>query len=185
MGQLENITAGEVSRAQEIWGAGIVAIGKAHTDGGDYVKAAEEHLDNLYAFDDVKIKPTGAVKPEKTDTVDLGLRYTTALIQAQVAGWYTYYDNRIISTTTELEGGGTLTTDRNVGAHHDTPVEISSMRSPPGMMQIMWHQPRAPRGSPGSLTSPRAAGCNPEGKARLPQTAGIQARERCKGRQHH
>ncbi|MES2022984.1 MAG: TonB-dependent receptor [Pseudomonadota bacterium] len=81
--------------------------------------------DNLYAFDDVKIKPTGAVKPEKTDTVDLGLRYTTALIQAQVAGWYTYYDNRIISTTTELEGGGTLTTDRNVGAVKSKGVDAS------------------------------------------------------------
>lgn len=86
--------------------------------------------DNLYAFDDVKITPTSAVKAQKTDTFDLGMRYSSSLIQAQVAGWYTYYDNRIISTTTTLEGGGTLTTDRNVGAVKSKGVDASIGISP-------------------------------------------------------
>lgn len=86
--------------------------------------------DNLYAFDDDKIKPTDQVKPEKTDTFDLGLRYSSRLIQAQVAGWYTYYDNRIISTTTTLEGGGTLTTDRNVGAVKSKGIDASVSVAP-------------------------------------------------------
>ena len=81
--------------------------------------------DNLYAFDDVKIAPIAEVKPEKTDSFDLGLRYSSRLIQAQLAGWYIHYDNRIISTLTTLEGGGTLTTDRNVGTVKSKGVDAS------------------------------------------------------------
>ncbi len=81
--------------------------------------------DNLYAFDDVKISPVAEVKPEKTDSFDLGLRYSSRLIQAQLAGWYIHYDNRIISTLTTLEGGGTLTTDRNVGTVKSKGVDAS------------------------------------------------------------
>jgi iron complex outermembrane receptor protein len=33
--------------------------------------------------------------PETTDTFDLGLRYQTGNIQAQVAGWFTKYENRL------------------------------------------------------------------------------------------
>ncbi len=56
------ITKEEVAQAQKVWGAGIVAIGKAFTDKGDYVKAAENHLDTLYAFEagTVLFKPTKA-----------------------------------------------------------------------------------------------------------------------------
>ncbi|WP_298813778.1 TonB-dependent receptor [uncultured Sphingomonas sp.] len=81
--------------------------------------------DNLYAFDDVTIVPTSAVKPEKTDSFDLGLRYSSRLVQAQVAGWYIHYTNRIVSTTTTLEGGGTLTTDRNVGTVESKGVDAN------------------------------------------------------------
>lgn len=81
--------------------------------------------DNLYAYDDVTISPTEEVKPEKTDSFDLGLRYSSRLVQAQVAGWYIYYSNRIISTVQTLEGGGTLTTDRNVGAVKSHGVDAS------------------------------------------------------------
>ncbi|BCO08398.1 phosphoribosyl-AMP cyclohydrolase [Desulfolithobacter dissulfuricans] len=56
------ITTDEIQLAQEKWGAGIVAIGKIFTDGGDYIEAAENHLDTLYAFEDgpVLFKPTKA-----------------------------------------------------------------------------------------------------------------------------
>ncbi|MBB4086280.1 TonB-dependent receptor [Sphingomonas carotinifaciens] len=84
---------------------------------GSYSKGLSvPRTDNLYGFDDVTISPVQAVEPEKTDSFDLGLRYTDRLIQAQVAGWYIKYKNRIISTTTLLEGNQTLSVDRNVGA---------------------------------------------------------------------
>ena len=71
------ITAEEVSKAQETWGAGIVAIGKAYTDGGDYVKAAEDHLDTLYAFEagPVLFKPTKAAENQFRLTRDAALSY--------------------------------------------------------------------------------------------------------------
>lgn len=82
--------------------------------------------DNLYAFDDVKINPTIDVLPEKTDSFDLGLRYSSRLIQAQLAGWYIKYNNRIISSTIELEGGaGTINADRNVGEVETKGVDFS------------------------------------------------------------
>jgi iron complex outermembrane recepter protein len=84
---------------------------------GSYAKGfSAPRTDNLYGFDDVRITPVSAVLPEKTDSFDLGLRYNSRLIQAQLAGWYIKYNNRIISTLVELEGGGTQNLDRNVGA---------------------------------------------------------------------
>jgi len=35
--------------------------------------------------------------PETTDSFDLGVRYTTSQIQAQLTGWYTKYSNRLAS----------------------------------------------------------------------------------------
>lgn len=56
------ISADEVKAAQEKWGEGIVYIGKKFSKGGDYVKAAEKHINNLYAYGmtDVLFKPTKA-----------------------------------------------------------------------------------------------------------------------------
>ncbi|MEG3088988.1 TonB-dependent receptor [Sphingomonas sp. PB4P5] len=81
--------------------------------------------DNLYGFDDVSITPVQAVEPEKTDSYDLGLRYSSSLIQAQVAAWKIDYQNRIISTTTLLEGGQTLSVDRNVGDVRSKGIDAS------------------------------------------------------------
>ncbi|WP_294219385.1 TonB-dependent receptor [uncultured Sphingomonas sp.] len=93
---------------------------------GSYSKGVSvPRTDNLYGFDDVSISPVAAVKPEKTDSFDLGLRYTSRLIQAQVGGWYIKYQNRIISSTVLLEGGGTLSVDRNVGAVKSHGVDAS------------------------------------------------------------
>ena len=45
-----SITKQEVEAAQASWGAGIIRIGKAHSEGGDYVGAAREHLKTLYGY---------------------------------------------------------------------------------------------------------------------------------------
>ena len=93
---------------------------------GSYSKGVSvPRTDNLYGFDDVTISPVSAVEPEKTDSFDLGLRYTDRLIQAQVGGWYIKYKNRIISSTVLLEGGGTLSVDRNVGEVKSHGVDAS------------------------------------------------------------
>jgi iron complex outermembrane receptor protein len=71
--------------------------------------------DNLYGFDGVKIQPTTLVKPERTNSFDLGARYTSRVVQAQASAWYIGYKNRIISSQVLLDDGSTLNLDRNVG----------------------------------------------------------------------
>ena len=78
MEQTENIiTAEEISQAQQVWGEGIVAIGKEYTDKGDYVKAAENHIDTLYAYQagTVLFKPTKAADKQFRLTKESALSY--------------------------------------------------------------------------------------------------------------
>jgi iron complex outermembrane receptor protein len=51
-------------------------------------------------------------KPETTDNIDLGLRYRSSKIQAQLAGWYTQFKNRLGSQFDPIEN---VTTYRNLG----------------------------------------------------------------------
>jgi hypothetical protein len=71
------ITAEEVSKAQQVWGEGIVTIGKVFTDKGDFVKAAENHIDNLYDFQSgpVLFKPTKAAVDQFRMTRESALSY--------------------------------------------------------------------------------------------------------------
>lgn len=54
------ITEQEVSDAQKAWGDGIVKIGKIYLERGDYKKAAIEHINNFYNYQEgiVLFKPT-------------------------------------------------------------------------------------------------------------------------------
>jgi len=69
--------------------------------------------DNLYqsfwyARDEAGANPV----PETTDNFDLGVRYTSGIIQASVTGWYTRYTNRLASAfDRELD----VTIYRNLG----------------------------------------------------------------------
>jgi hypothetical protein len=44
------ITGQEIAQAQKIWGDGVIAIGKVYSKGGNYKKAAENHVDRNYFF---------------------------------------------------------------------------------------------------------------------------------------
>ena len=71
------ITTEEITQAQQTWGEGIVRIGKVFTDKGDYSKAAEEHIDALYAFQagPVLFKPTKAAEKQFRPTREAALSY--------------------------------------------------------------------------------------------------------------
>ncbi len=73
----QEITAQEVTAAQQAWGAGIVKIGKVFTDSGDFAAAAGEHLDTLYAFEQgpVLFKPTKAAVEQFRLTRESALSY--------------------------------------------------------------------------------------------------------------
>ena len=54
--------------------------------------------DNLYNAFFFPVGTDGAKpEPETTDTFDGGLRYRSSKVQAQVAAWYTQFDNRLAS----------------------------------------------------------------------------------------
>lgn len=64
------ITEQEVIDAQKAWGEGIVKIGKAYLEKGDYKSAAIEHINNFYNYQEgaVLFKPTlTSVKQFRTD----------------------------------------------------------------------------------------------------------------------
>ena len=71
------ITEAEVVAAQEAWGAGIVKIGQVFTEGGDYTKAAKNHIQTLYGYDlgMVLFKPTLASEDQFRETTDAALSY--------------------------------------------------------------------------------------------------------------
>jgi hypothetical protein len=71
------ITKQEVLEAQKGWGEGIVKIGKVYSDGGDYEKAAKEHIDKFYGYNMGKVlfKPTMASEKQFRTTIDGALSY--------------------------------------------------------------------------------------------------------------
>merc|ERR1719313_1753843 len=69
-----------VEAAQKAWGDGIVEIAAAHTAGGDFVQAATDHINTLYAYElsPVLFKPTLAAEDQFRSTFDKALSYFVA-----------------------------------------------------------------------------------------------------------
>jgi hypothetical protein len=74
------ITEQEVLDAQNAWGEGIVKIGKMFSENGDYKKAATEHINNFYNYQDgtVLFKPTMASKKQFRTDFEGALSYFVA-----------------------------------------------------------------------------------------------------------
>lgn len=75
--QLQCITEQEVIEAQLAWGEGIVNIGNVYSEGGDYRKAAADHINKFYAYDLslVLFKPTLAAVDQFRPSFDGALSY--------------------------------------------------------------------------------------------------------------
>jgi iron complex outermembrane receptor protein len=74
---------------------------------GSYAKGfSSPRTDNLYR------RPRVQLDPEETNAFDLGARYSTSLVQAQLAAWKIDYKNRIVSSFNPDLG---ISLDRNVG----------------------------------------------------------------------
>ena len=74
------MTRHDIDNAQQAWGDGIVAIAKAHSEGGDYEAVARNHVETLYAYGmgDVLFKPTLATVEQFRPTFDEALSYFVA-----------------------------------------------------------------------------------------------------------
>lgn len=73
----KTITKQEVLDAQKVWGEGIVKIGKVYSEKGDYVAAAEKHIEELYGYNlgEVLFKPTLASEKQFRTTKEGALSY--------------------------------------------------------------------------------------------------------------
>ena len=81
--------------------------------------------DNLYR------KPTGVdVQPETTDNFDVGIRYTTSMVQASFGGFLNKFSNRIVTSFDSLQG---ISVDRNVGR-----VEIKGLEASVNVKPFPW-----------------------------------------------
>jgi hypothetical protein len=74
------ITEQEVLDVQKIWSDGIVSIGKVYTEGGDYVTAAKQHIENLYGYNlgSVLFKPTLVSEKQIRTDMEGALSYFVA-----------------------------------------------------------------------------------------------------------
>ena len=75
--QAAAITKDEVLAAQQAWAEGIVGIGQAYKDEGDYRAAAAQHIRDLYAYEQggVLFKPTLAAEDQFRETFEQALSY--------------------------------------------------------------------------------------------------------------
>ena len=73
----EQFSKEDILQRQYDWGNGIIHIGKIYTAKGDYVKAAKEHIDDLYGYDESKVlfKPTKATDPQFRASKEEALSY--------------------------------------------------------------------------------------------------------------
>merc|ERR1719387_2373449 len=101
------MTNASIEAAQQAWGDGIVTIAAAHTSGGDFVQAATDHINTLYAYglSTVLFKPTLAAEEQFRDTFDKALSYFVASNNAcpedsgfAIKGWTAVrFDGEIIT----------------------------------------------------------------------------------------
>jgi iron complex outermembrane receptor protein len=70
---------------------------------------------------------TGQPKPETSDNFDAGVRYTSSKVQAQVAGWYTVFNNRLASSYDPIED---ITIYRNLGTVHKYGIDAQVAYQP-------------------------------------------------------
>ena len=77
---MSNLTKEQIIDAQKKWGDGIVKIGAAFIEKGDYTATAKEHIDTLYAYSQstVLFKPTKAVQEQFRGDEHAALSYFVA-----------------------------------------------------------------------------------------------------------
>lgn len=84
--------------------------------------------DSLYnAFAYPLSNPVSKPKPETTDNLNAGVRYKTNKVQAELSGWYTFYQNRLASSYDPIQN---ITIYRNLGTVHKYGVDGSVSYQP-------------------------------------------------------
>ena len=87
--QAQPITEEEIEQAQKAWAEGIVAIGAAYLNSGNYQGLAAEHVDTLYGYDEgtVLFKRTKASSVQFRLTEEEALSYFVGGIVSEDTGF--------------------------------------------------------------------------------------------------
>lgn len=150
------ITAEEVAAAQKAWGEGIVTIGKAFTEEGDFKAAADEHIKTFYAYGDgatVLFKPTLAAEDQFRGSFEEAMSYFIGTEGSEDSGfaikpWTAVrWENEgtIVDGDSAMAMGNYYFTDTD---GNDTKVEYSFgyVRGADGNLKINLHHSSVPFG---------------------------------------
>ena len=152
---MEMVSIADVESAQQAWGDGIVAIANAHTNDGDYVGIASNHVNTLYAYQmgPVLFKPTLAAIDQFRPTFDTALSYFVASNNAcpedkgfAIKGWTNVrFENSdvIIDGKTALAVGNYFFTDP-VGVEIKVEYTFGYIKDDQGNLRIQLHHSSMP-----------------------------------------
>ena len=152
---MEMVSIADVESAQQAWGDGIVAIANAHTNDGDYVGIASNHINTLYAYQmgPVLFKPTLAAIDQFRPTFDTALSYFVASNNAcpedkgfAIKGWINVrFENSdvIIDGKTALAMGNYFFTDPG-GVEVKVEYTFGYIEDDQGNLRIQLHHSSMP-----------------------------------------
>lgn len=148
------ITEAEVHEAQRVWGDGIVTIGQAYSDGGDYQTLASDHVDTLYGYDEgtVLFKPTRAAEEQFRLTEDEATSYFVGGVVAEDHGfalqpWTAVrFENAgiIIDADSAVAMGNYFFTDAGTGEEAKVEFTFGYVRGPDQNLLITVHHSAFP-----------------------------------------
>ncbi len=144
----------DVLAAQQEWGAAIVAIGKAHNEGGDYQALAGQVVDELYAFDlgPVLFKPTKAAEDQFRTTKEEALSYFVGGIRPEDKGFALHPWSQVrfeeqymvLHDCDAVTQGNYFFTDPATGAETKVEFTFGYIRDPQGRLRIFLHHSSLP-----------------------------------------
>ena len=148
------ITEAEVNEAQKVWADGIVAIGRAYLNGGDYQGLAAEHVETLYGYDEgaVLFKPTKASTDQFRLTEDEALSYFVGGMVDEDTGfalqpWSAVrFENAdiIVDTDSAVAMGNYFFTDATTGKETKVEYTFGYVRGDDGNLLINVHHSALP-----------------------------------------
>ena len=141
-------------QAQKTWGDGIVAIGRAFTNKGDYRALATKYIDTLYAYNEgpVLFKPTKAAEKQFRPTKQDALSYFVTGLVPEDKGFALQpwsdvrFENAEIITgrDTATAMGNYYFTDANTGQVTKVEFTFGYVRGPDGKLRINVHHSALP-----------------------------------------
>ena len=152
------ITIADVEDAQRTWGDGIVKISTAHTNGGNYVDIATQHVEQLYAYDlsEVLFKPTMASIDQFRPTFESALSYFVASNGVceedsgfAIKGWTAVrFENSgiVINASNAIAMGNYFFTDKD-GAETKVEYTFGYIRDGASNLRIVLHHSSLPASS--------------------------------------